>query len=188
MNETDKLIEEQLKTLPPNLQQAISIVPWKALVQEIGQASALDTEQIVSLEQETMLVVYAFEDPNDYVSNIIKEVGVPEDIAYAIAEPVADKIFEPILKKSEELEKPTEIKTGPITLTSVSTTPPTNLPMVEKSEVVHDARPLTPERSDGGQVPHVEQSKPEIKPEQTKVPLPDYRYPGGQDPYREPLA
>lgn len=172
MNETDKLIEEQLKTLPPNLQQAIGAVPWKALVQEIGKANALDTEQIVSLEQETMLVVYGFENPDDYVLNIVREVGVSEEVAYTITGSVADKIFESILKKSEESEKPVTPVAAPV---SIPTTPPANLPMVEKGEVAHD-------------VPHVEQPKPEVKPEQPKVSLPDYRYEGGQDPYREPLG
>ncbi|MBI2086788.1 MAG: hypothetical protein HYT69_01290 [Candidatus Zambryskibacteria bacterium] len=55
---------------------------------------------------------------------------------------------------------------------------PANLPMVESGEIVHD-------------VPHVE-SKAEVelpKPEKPKLsmPVPDYRYPEGKDPYREPL-
>lgn len=67
--------------------------------------------------------------------------------------------------------------------------PPKNLPMVEppsardfgevkKGEVVHD-------------VTHTEQKKAQPKPDvesevkKEGVPLPDYRYPGGNDPYRE---
>lgn len=75
---------------------------------------------------------------------------------------------------------------------SVSATPevaPHNLPMVEKGEAVHD-------------VPHVEVKETpksvfepvktvplnEIKPEKPpQVGIPDYRYPGGKDPYREPM-
>ncbi|OHA89603.1 MAG: hypothetical protein A3C70_02505 [Candidatus Zambryskibacteria bacterium RIFCSPHIGHO2_02_FULL_43_14] len=174
MNETDKLIAEQLKTLPPSLQQAISAVPWKALVQEIGKANTLDTEQIVSLEQETMLVVYGLENPNDYVSNIIKEVGVSEEVAYTIAGSVVDKIFEPILRKSEEFEKSV---TPAITPVSAPATPPANLPMVEAGEVAHE-------------VPHIEQTTPIPAPQkpEPKASLPDYRYEQGKDPYREPLA
>lgn len=163
MNETNKLIEEQFKRLPSNLQQAVNTVPWKALVQEIGKANVLDAEQIASLEQETMFIIYGFENPKDYISNITKNIGISEDAAYTIAESVADKIFNPILQKSEELEKPNEKKFEPVTSTFVPEIPPVNLPMVEKGEVAHD-----------------------IKPQ--KVSLPDYRYEEGKDPYREPLA
>src|SRR3989344_4099335 len=111
MNETDKLIEEQLKKLPPNLQRAINAVPWKALVQEIGKTNVLDVEQIVSLEQETMFIIYAFESPKDYLANIMREVRISEDTALNIAESVADKIFNPILQKSEGSEKTIKTKT-----------------------------------------------------------------------------
>ena len=167
MNEEDKLIEEQLKTLPSELQKAISSVPWKDLVQEIGKQNNLSVEQIESLERETMFIIYGFENPNDYISNLIREAGVDETTATTIANEVGEKI----LKAIEE-------KTGSVVPVSIPATPPANLPlnlpMVEKGETVRD-------------VPHMEQSKTEIRSEQPKVPLPDYRYEEGKDPYREPL-
>ncbi len=171
MNEIDKLVEEQLKTLPPNLRQAIGVVPWKALVQDIGKANALDVEQIASLEQETMFIIYGFENPNDYVSNVTKNIGISEDIAYAIAESIVNKIFDPILKKSEEYAKAT-------TPTSVPEIPPANLPMVEEGEVAHDAPQIEPKALS-------QETKPELK---VNASLPDYRYESGKDPYREPLG
>lgn len=201
-NETDKLIEEQVKTLSPNLQRAINIVPWKSLLQEIGMASTLNLEQIASLEQETMFIIYGLENPNDYISNIIREMSLSKEIAYRIAESVANKIFEPILKRSDELEKE-KLQTPPVVPLPTPINPPNNPPVVEpafaqgsimikKGEVVHS-------------VPHVEQPKPEpakqpvvippptptpppIKTEKVVLPAPDYRYPGGKDPYREPLG
>ena len=140
MNEQEKLIEEQLKTLPASLQQAINTVPWKTLVQEIGKENTLDSEQTVSLEQETMFVLYAFENPNDFVQNIVKGVGVSQETAVKIANSVADKILGPILDKSTEQEK----------------TISNNLPMVEEGEVAHS-------------VPHVEESKP-IEPTKASLP------------------
>lgn len=170
MNETDKLIEEQRKTLPPNLQQAINAVPWKALVQEIGKENALDAEQIASLEQETMFIIYGFENPNDYVSNITKNIGVSEEIAYTIAESIVDKIFGPISEQSEGYE-------NTVASASVPEIPPTNLPMVEAGEVAHE-------------VPHVQPARQDLAgstSNQPNVSIPDYRYEGGKDPYREPL-
>ena len=205
MNETDKLIEEQLKTLPPNLQQAIDAVPWKSLVQEIGKANVLDTEQITSLEQETMFIIYAFENPNDYVSNIIREVSVSEESAYTIAESVADKIFDPISQKSESgkaTEEPIVItlETKEEALKELSRRSiknqnppvlvpelvPSNLPMIEEGEVAHTVD-STQYTVDSVQPARQDLAGSQIKSE-PKVSLPDYRYEGGSDPYREPLG
>ena len=156
MNETDKLIEEQIR------RQAIGAVSWKALVQEIGRANMLDAEQIASLEQETMFIIYAFDNPDDYVSNIARELDISADVAYTIAESIGDKIFDPISKQSEGYENMT-------VSASVPEIPPVNLPMIEEGKVAHDA--------------------PKIETEsEPKVSLPDYRYEGGKDPYREPLG
>jgi len=186
MNETEKLIEEQFKTLPPNLQQAINTAPWKTLVQKIGKANNLNPEQIASFEQETMFIIYGFENHNDYISNIIKNVGIPEDVTYVIAESVADQIFDPILKKSEGSEKPVGTKSESTTSASVPGIPPDNLPVVEPPFA--QATVATQK----GEVAHTVDSKQETVdrekqiPSQTKAPLPDYRYPEGNDPYREP--
>lgn len=160
MNETDKLIEEQIKRLPLNLQQAIDAVPWKTLVQEIGKTNALDTEKISSLEQETMFILYGFENPKDYVSNITKNIGISEDMASNIAETIADKIFDPILKKSNG--------------NNIMATTPTNIPEIPPA-ILPVIKPEQPVKQD-------------LVGSQPKVSLPDYRYEGGRDPYREPLA
>jgi len=171
MNETDKLIEEQFKKLPLNLQRAIKAVPWKSLVEEIGRANALDAEQTALLEQETMFIIYAFENPDDYVSNIARALNTSEEIAYTIAESIGDKIFVPISEKSEGHQQTS-------TPASIPEIPPSNLPMVEKDEVAHDVAPATSE---------VGNREYEVRKEEPKAPLPDYRYEGGKDPYREPL-
>ncbi|MDP3763909.1 MAG: hypothetical protein Q8Q92_04730 [bacterium] len=170
MNETDKLIEEQVKTLPPNLREAINTVSWKNLVQEIGKQNNLSPEKIESLEQETMFIIYGFENPVDYPTNIIRELNISEKMAYAIVESVTNKIFDPILNKSNEYEKG-------VTPVFTPETPPTNLPMVEKGEVAHtvDSKQYTVDRE-------------KQATEKVKVSLPDYRYEGGKDPYREPLG
>ncbi|MGB3922002.1 MAG: hypothetical protein WBL19_01805 [Minisyncoccia bacterium] len=162
MTEEEKLIKEQWDKLPPALQRAIESLPWKSLVKEVGQANALDNEQLVSLEREAMFILYGFENPADFVSNITREVGVSEEKALAVAAAIAEKIFEPIS---------TKIAAGSGSNAA--------LPMVEEGEKVHDA-------------PHVEaaptQPAPQARPEpKIKTPLPDYRYPDGTDPYREPL-
>ncbi len=160
MNEEEKLIKEQWEKLSPEIRGAIESVPWKSLVAEIAKNNSLDENRAAALERETMFVLYGFENPTDYLANIEKEVGLSEEQSALIGEGVADKIFEPIFQKIESA-KPLE---------------KTQLPMVEEGEKVHD-------------VPHVETPKsPQSQPQpKVETPLPDYRYPDGADPYREPL-
>lgn len=178
MNETDKLIEEQLKTLPLELQQAIESVPWKNLVQEIGKQNNLTKEQVSSLEQETMLIIYGFENPTDYSANLVREVGLDQTAAENLASAVWDKILGPISQKVEVKES------------GIPEIPSVNLPVVEppfaqdtimvkKGEVAHEVPHAEPTTSN--QRPTTE--KPKIS-----VSAPDYRYPENKDPYREPLA
>lgn len=166
MNETDKLIEEQFKTLPLNLQQAINAVPWRNLVQEIGKENNLNNEQMALLEEGTMLIIYGFEDPTGYSDNLVKAIGIGEITAGKIFNSVWDRIMAPISKKANEMEN------------KIPEIPPINLPMLEKGEAAHDITPMAPA---------VRSKEYEVVKEKSKIPLPDYRYEGGKDPYREPI-
>ena len=205
MNEQDKLIEEQIKTLPPDLVRAIQAMPWKKLVREVGEQNNLTEEQISALEQETMFILYAFEPPEDYISNLLREMGVTEDVAFGIAETINEKIFEPILTKSEELKG--KDKEEPEALTSVLEIPSENLPvieppfaqdviMVKKGEAAHTVPhveqpttpPIAPRTSPAPGPTPTSPPPPKIEPQQNQAPGFDSRYPGGKDPYREPLV
>ncbi|MDO8589881.1 MAG: hypothetical protein Q7R69_01240 [bacterium] len=164
----DKLIANQLKKLPEALQQAIRVVPWKSVVKEIALLNKLDLAQIVAVERETMFVIYGFEDEKNYLSNVMREAKLDEAMATTITAALNERVFKVIVNKVNE--------SGPASqnaATNVPEIPPANLPMIEKGEVVHDAAPTVTK---------------EIKIEKSKVSLPDYRYPNGKDPYREPLV
>lgn len=191
MNEQEKLIDEQFNALPVNLQRAINSVPWKIYIQNIARENNLDEEQAESLERETMFVIYGFEAHNDYISNLIQNIGVPEKQALGLAESVSNKIFDSILQKADELE-------GNTNNSSKETTG--NLPMVEEGETVHEVAHVEsqliepegssePERPTTIEKPTTYDQRPtaEAKPEEKGAQLPDYRYVEGKDPYREPL-
>ena len=113
--------------------------------------------------------MFCLQSLNDAINNIAKLSNKnPNDL-----DKIRSVIQDNILNKYK-IDIKDFIETNKTAKISPPATPPANLPMIEKGETVHD-------------VPHVEQPKPEIKPEQTKVPLPDYRYENGKDPYREPL-
>lgn len=158
MNEEEKLIKEQFNKLPANLQKAINTVPWKSSVKEVALLNKLSFEQVAVVERETMFIIYGFENPSDYIANLVREAQIDEVTATTIAEMVNEKIFKIISQKVEEFDK------------SKPETPHENLPMVEPGEVAHE-------------VPHVEQPKTG-KPQMVQTP----NYAGGKDPYREPLG
>lgn len=201
------LIAEQFKTLPISLQRAIDAVPWKNLVQTVGKGAALDAEQIATLERETMFIIYAFQEPDDYIENLARELGSSEEEAGAIADSVADKIFTPLIEKKEAFEKeaPKPEVEPEVSKTAVPEVPPANLPVIEPGEVAHQVPhvevplpPLAPPKSASAvstppPTPTLaEEPQPQVtKREEIPTPsasVPDYRYPGGTDPYREPLS
>ncbi len=105
MDESEKLIKEQFESLPKNVQEVLSSTPWRETVQKIGFENNLTGDQSLALETETLLILYGFESPEDYVTNMVKSVEVTEEIALNIAESVGEKIISVIEEKIEESDK-----------------------------------------------------------------------------------
>ncbi len=186
--DTDKLIKEQLAKLPPTLQKALNAVPWKSVINQIAGLHNLKPEQKEIIERETMFILYGFESPNDYVDNMVREVAIDENLALDIATEVNEKIFKIISEKVEELEK-----TPPAPAVT-----PVNLPVLEPN-FAKETLATKPGESPK-EVPHVEQKIQETRKQETNniqipkepvtPPITTTRstYPGGVDPYREPIG
>lgn len=262
MTEEEKIIKDQFNSLPDNLKKALDSVPWRSFIKQIGLENKLMLDQIDRLERETMLILYAFDDPKNYIDNLVKEVELSKEQAAIISDAVAEKIIVPIEERAESLEKTSkepiiitqetkqqaleelkkrrEAATGSITAKDLSekpanastptvpeVIPPSNLPMVEDGEKVHDAPKTLEVKIDDEKVPEKSPIYPEAPveaPEQKPAPSikaeepvrpaqpvqtskakpasdihPDDKviptatkpinpkYPGGVDPYREPL-
>ncbi len=95
-NETQKLIDSQLKLLPKNVKEAIVSVDYKTKLQEITQKQKLLIDQAGKLEMETTLVMIGLEPLADYIANIQRELGVTSVKAQEIARDVSESIFKPI--------------------------------------------------------------------------------------------
>ena len=212
MNEEDKLIEDQFKTLPLALQSAIKEMPWKSRVNEISLLNTLSLEQVESVERETMFVIYGFEPPQNYIPNLIREAQIEEEVATEIAEVVNEKILKEISNKATQKEAitstPTETKEEAMqrlmgmrgeTKAKAPAIEEHNLPMVEAGEAVHDVPhdpKLDKEQPPAFVDPRYAEGSGEArdsgvaKEEQERPKLaetPNYTYQAGQDPYREPL-
>lgn len=161
-NEADKLVAEQFNSLPPNTKRAIDSIPWRQRVKEVANTNNLDQNQATLLEQETVFVLIGLEKFGDYISNIIKEVGLSEETACSVTQAIADRVFDPILEIIDKSNGDSKISSN------FPEIAPEIHPVIEKGEVVHDVKPST------------------FGEKKEKANLPDYRYPGGVDPYREP--
>lgn len=204
--ETQKLVDEQFKKLPVELQAAINTVPWKTSLKEIALANKIALEKQEILERETMFILYGFEKPEDYIGNLMREVEISEETAIAIAEAVEKKIFEEITLKTEASPEKM-LETIPEVIHN-------SLPVIEPDfaretlavkvgETVHDVphvepvketetiipinKPATPQpvAPQSSQSTQAEPAKVVVKPKETpKV----GHYEAGKDPYREPIV
>lgn len=158
--DTNKLIDEQLKTLPEPLQRAIVLSPWQTRVQEIARANNLSEPSAESLETETMFVIYRFENQEDFVSNIMRELSLDIAKATMIAGEVDKNVFSPILVRASELKDQKGEETHIIEKEP-------NVPMIIERE-----KPMSFEERKK-LVPNINSSP--------------NKYEGGKDPYREPI-
>ena len=164
--------------LQPDIQDIITS-SWAAeLVSSTLKEAGLTEDQRDLADSEILYALFCLQSLDDAINNIAKlsnkNLNDLSKIKLAVQDNILNK-YKIDIKEFIETNK-SEL----IASTSVPEIPPANLPMVEKGEVVHD-------------VPHVELTTENQRPavqEQLKkdtVSLPDYRYPDGKDPYREPL-
>ena len=94
--ETQKIIQEQFKLLPENIQTAIVSAEFQIKLREIAERHALLIDQSGDLEIQTTLVMMGLEPLSDFVENIQTKLGVSIIQAKEIAFDVSEHIFKPI--------------------------------------------------------------------------------------------
>lgn len=215
MNEQlKKLLDERIRDLPPAVMVAIKNVPWVEKVAKIAKENNLDSEKTDSFAMETAILVFGMESPEKYPLNLAQQVGLDDGLVIKISKEVENEILAPISKALEKTEQSSGLKLTTeakkdkgenvlekeesgkaLEATTVPEIAPEIHPMIEEGETVHDV----PHKEPTSQTPAPAQPTPAEKesqkiPENLPVkptpitPLPDYRYPDGQDPYREPLG
>lgn len=177
--EVEKIIKERLGKLPQNVSAGIQSIPWLEKVKEIAGINRLHGDEAELLVVETALIVLGVEPSSNYPENLSQKVGLSDDQVIKIAKEVDEKIITPIIKaigntKSSIPEIAPEIH--PMVGTQVKMRPTSGPVMILNKEDVKQM--ISP--------------KPNAAPASTPTPpnnvsLPDYRYDGGADPYREPL-
>src|SRR3990167_6282992 len=164
------------KKLPPETQNLIMSNETTELISATLKEAGLNEEQENLADSEILYAMFCLQSLDDAINNIAKLSNKNPDDLSKIRSAVQNNILNKYKIGIKDFINTNKNTKTPVPDTKAPAIPPTNLPMVEKGEVVHE-------------VPHVETPNPSISlgaSNQSKVSLPDYRYPGGQDPYREP--
>jgi len=196
--EENKLIKEQLEIAPLEIKKILVEGKWSATIKELAQKYSLAKDQLVSLENEVLFVLLGMELGRNLSENLKANTGLDDQKTIEISK----EIYEKILKSVEQF-LPTDVereiietkKEGPSP--AVPEVPPANLPVLEPDFAKETIAVKVGETAHN--IPHVEipNPKPQItdsnqnpisKPQTPVSPLPNTKYPGGKDPYREPIA
>lgn len=203
---TEQIINEQWELLPIDIKAALTNVPWKTRVRDIAKREGLDEAKSLTLETETLLILYGFLPPETFEQNILTQLNIDEEQAERITKLVSNEIVADIEKQLEMLsalapeQEITQVARAPekegSTATSPSSSdkqapglpeiPPQTLPDVVEGQVAHDnMAQATPEAASALSTPKsiAEQKLSQITP----APAQNPSYPDGKDPYREPI-
>ena len=117
-------VAARLKELPKVVRDAILSADVEAHMRELADHHKLHFDQWTSLENEVMFTLLGFEPVQELPANIEREVGVPHDIAVALAEDISRIVFVPIRAALEQgLEAQGEAP-APASPTAPGTPPP----------------------------------------------------------------
>jgi len=204
--ESEKILENRILSAPPEIKSFLVKGDWSIVIDQISQKNNFSAEQKTSLENEVLFVLLGMELVSDFIKNTQESVGVDASVATQILEEMSLRVFKeieqflPIEAESEDVI----VQDQPAPVVSVPQISSDIHPMIEEGEVVHDAlmqhttnnKQLT---TDNQQVttnntqPTTDNSQEmvgstPIQPTtNNKQPNPN-TYPGGIDPYREPLS
>lgn len=125
-------IETRLAELPENVREAVLSADLSTHVHDIGSRHNLHVDQIGKLEDEVMLVMLGFFEPEAFSAQLEQQLLIPAVDANAIAGEVSAEIFMPI---RESLKKFMDEKRRGATQTPASTPAPVFTPA---------SQPITP--------------------------------------------
>ncbi|MAG12509.1 hypothetical protein CL630_01725 [bacterium] len=113
--DTQNIIQNQFKTLPKDVQEAILSVDLRKNLQIITEKHNLHVDQAGALENETLFIMLGLEHPRDYIRNIMRELDIDTSAAKKLATDVNEQIFRPIresLKKIHQVENAEQTQTS----------------------------------------------------------------------------
>ena len=177
--EIQKTIQEKTKALPQAVKDAIKSVDIESAFAEIIKTNNLRLDQAGVLETEILLTILGMEPTTAFIKNIKSRVHVDEDTATKIASDVNEKIFKAIRMEMASLST----HSGE-TQMDADRTPSSSSQNVSRTfgadvteAKLEGAFRLAPDSV-------VSDAPTKLTPPSTER----GKYPGGVDPYREPVA
>lgn len=163
--ETEQLIKDQLEKIPEAKRKAVLESSWAVDLKKIAVENGLSPEMTGPLETETLLVLLEVENKENFTENLVRELTISREVAGSINKSVSEKVFAPILES--------KITNEPVT------------PASKNEKLLEEPKEITPSTPQSFYNTHTEkQEKAEvIAPTPAKI----TSYPGGIDPYREPI-
>ncbi|HWO07731.1 MAG TPA: hypothetical protein VNM40_04100 [Candidatus Paceibacterota bacterium] len=105
--EFDVQLQQRFKELPKVIRDAILSADVEKHLRDLANIHKLHLDQWQRLENEVMLTLLGFEQPEDLEGNIKSEIGLADDAAHSLALDINKIVFEPIRQKLEQnLEHP----------------------------------------------------------------------------------
>ena len=108
----EDVMAERFAKLPPSIQRAITSAEVETHLRTLSDTHQLHLDQWSLLENEVMLTLLGMEQTSKLKENIMREVGVSEDVANVLATDITQHVFQPI---REELERQLEHPDAQIT-------------------------------------------------------------------------
>lgn len=193
---TPEQIKKIYRGLPDEMKDFVGSEEVSVIDDGIAKTYSLQIEQRRNLGDEVTLRLLGVTKGEELLGNIQTRLNISADVAAQISKDIDSKILSKIpanvLKAHDEY-----VQAGKLDISSPATTqsieiPAEGLPMVEPGEAAHDTTPEEKAWMQG--------FKPEprgaatfvaptiaVKAEEKPAPAAVGAYPGGKDPYREPL-
>lgn len=182
--ETEQLIADSFKKLPPELQKAVAAIPLSTIVQDIANKKDLHIDQSGALYAETLLVLIGVEKLTDLATNIKTGLAIDDNLTQLIVNELNERVFKEIRKFLQE--PAAQIENTP---TEPITTPPVNPERERTLYEIENPKPVTPSTIPRGPEKPWEITKQQITKDfnASKQQTPDtqIKQNSGPDPYRE---
>ncbi len=98
-----KDLKKQYDSLPPEVQKAILSADLSGKLQEITKNNKLLIDQAGKLETETYLVLLGLEALDDYLDNLVKNVGLPKEKALLVVHDVNELVFKSVRESLKKI-------------------------------------------------------------------------------------
>src|SRR3989344_1586142 len=174
--ELKKIVEEQFRTIPGELQEVLLAKQTSAEIQRIAKDSGLSPDKTATFEFEVMLLLLGLALPKEFVGNLSRELNIPVKDAETVAKKVDVRVISPVRHIIKYIQDKFEASPTPHNLPPK---PPTSLiqqkPAFSKADSLKPSLEKTVSVMQISTIPNIETPKTPPPPLQQSGPIPNIR-------------